>query len=167
MKPFGKKNGYQHLWLEATGKTDKPTANFTILNANRFYSIITLADTLTEFKLTRIGANDPNFNLRDTPCFLIRQPRVSNHTFVSVIEPHGLYDLTREVTEGYETNLSELTLIKDDEDFSAVKISLKKGQKFLFITANRDFDNSKTRTIIINNKTISFTGNYYFTDIQN
>ena len=167
MKPFGKKNGYQHLWLEANGKTAKPTANFTILNDNRFYSITTLADTITEFKLTRVGANDPNFNLRDTPCFLIRQPETKNHTFVSVIEPHGLYDLTREVTENYATNLSDLKLIKDDDAFSAVKISLKNGKQFLFITANKDFDNANTRTTIINNKTISFTGNYYFTEIQN
>ena len=166
MKPFSKKNGYQHLWLEATGNTTKPTANFTFVNQNRFYSITTLADTLTEFKLTRLGANDPNFNFRNTTGFLIRQPGATNHTFVSVIEPHGLYDLTREVTENYDTNLSDLKLIKDEDDFSAVKISLKNGKQFLFITTNKDFDKAKTRTISINNKTISFTGNYYFAEIK-
>ena len=166
LKPFGKKNGYQHLWLEASGNTVKPTANFTFVNQNRFYSIITLADTLTEFKLTRLGANDPNFNFRNTTGFLIRQPGATNHTFVSIIEPHGLYDLTREVTENYDTNLSDLKLIKDNDEFSAVKICLKNGKQFLFITTNKDFDKAKTRTISINNKTISFTGNYYFAEIK-
>jgi hypothetical protein len=166
LKPFGTKNGYQHLWLEAEGGTKKSSANFTFVNGNRFYSITSLTDSLSEFKLTRVGANDPNFNLRDTPCFLIRQPKTTNHTFVSLIEPHGLYDLTREVTEGFETNLSDLKLIKDDDAFSAVKISLKNGKQFLFVTVNKDFDNTKARTITMNNETISFSGNYYFAEIK-
>ncbi|MEI8271225.1 MAG: heparinase II/III family protein [Paludibacter sp.] len=167
LKPLGKKNGYQHLWLEATGNTEKESANFTFLNENRFYSITTLTDAKTQFMMTRIGAGDPDFNLRNTACFLVRQPNASTHTFVSLIEPHGLYDLKREITENYETNLTGLNLIKEDEFFSAVKISLKNGQTFLFITLNRDFGNSKLRTITINDKKISFIGNYYFSEIQN
>lgn len=166
LKPFGTKNGYQHLWLEAEGSTKKSSSNFTFVNQNRFYSITSLTDTLSEFKLTRVGANDPTFNLRDTPCFLIRQPKTTHHTFVSVIEPHGLYDLTREVTVGFETNVSDLKLIKDDEAFTAVEISMKNGKQFLFITANNDFSSTKTRNIEIDNKTISFTGNFYFAEIN-
>jgi len=166
LKALGKKNGYQHLWLEATGNTIKPTANFTLLNGNRFYSITTLANKKTEFLMTRIGAGDPNFNLRNTPCFMLRQPDATNHTFVSVIEPHGLYDLTREVTVGAESNIDKLELLKDDADYSAVRITLMNRQQFLFITANSDFDGTKSRTVTINNKSILFTGNYYFTEIK-
>ena len=167
LKALGTKNGYQHLWLEATGKTDKPIADFTFVQGNRFYSITTLANPATQFKMTRIGAGDPDFNLRNTTCFMIHQPNATTHTFVSVIEPHGLYDLTREVTENYDSNLSNLVLLRDDEAFSAVIISLKNGQKFLFITANKDFDESKIKTLVIKDKTISFKANYYFSEIQN
>jgi hypothetical protein len=167
LKALGKKNGYQHLWLEAAGNTEKPVANFTLLNGNRFYSITTLADAATQFLMTRVGAGDPDFNLRNTPCFMIRQPEAANHTFVSVIEPHGLYDLIHEVTVRGESNIEKIELLKDDENFSVVKISSKNQKQFLFVTVNKDFDELKTRSIIINNKTIIFTGNYYFSEIQN
>ncbi len=166
LKALGTKNGYQHLWLEATGKTDKPIADFTFVQGNRFYSITTLANPATQFMMTRIGAGDPDFNLRNTPCFMIRQPNATTHTFVSVIEPHGLYDLTREVTENYQSNISNIELLKDDNAFSAVKITVMNGKQFMFITVNSDFDGSKSRTVTVNNQSISFTGNYYFVEIN-
>ena len=162
LKALGSKNGYQHLWLEATGKTDKSNACFTWVNGNRFYSISTLANVNTQFLMTRIGAGDPDFNLRNDPCFMIRQPNESNHTFVSVIEPHGLYDLSREVTTNFETNIANIELVVDDDNYSAVEVTTKSHKYFLFITVNKDFGNFKERKISVNGKTISFTGNYYF-----
>jgi len=162
LKALGTKNGYQHLWLEATGKTDKTNACFTWVNGNRFYSITTLANTNTQFLMTRIGADDPNFNLRNDPGFMIREQGVNNHTFVSVIEPHGLYDLSREVTTNFDTNIANIKLMKDDESYSAVKIETKNNESFLFITVNKDFGALKERKVILNGKSITFTGNYYF-----
>jgi len=162
LKPLGTKNGYQHLWLEATGKTGKPNACFTWVNGNRFYSITTLADKNSQFLMTRIGAGDPEFNLRNDPCFMIRQSNVSNHTFVSVIEPHGLYDLSREVTTNFNTNIAGVKLIKDNEAYSAITVETKDNHTFLFITVNKDFGESKEHTILLNGNSISFTGNYYF-----
>lgn len=167
LKALGTKNGYQHLWLEATGKTDKSNASFTWVNGNRFYSIITLADVNTQFLMTRIGAGDPNFNLRNDPGFIIRQPNVSNYTFVSVIEPHGLYDLSREVTSDFNTQISNIKLLNDDDKFSAVRIETKNNQQYLFITVNSNFSDIKLRKVLLNGKSISFTGNYYFSNITN
>jgi len=162
LKALGTKNGYQHLWLEATGKTDKSNASFTWVNGNRFYSITTLADKNSEFLMTRIGAGDPDFNLRNDPCFMIRQPNVKNHTFVSVIEPHGLYDLSREITTNFNSNIANVELIKNDEAYTTVTIETKNNQNFLYIIANKDFGDSTERTISVNGKSISFIGNYYF-----
>ena len=163
---LGDKNGYQHLWLEAIAKTDNPTACFTFVNGTRFYSITTLTDSTTELMMTRIGANDPNFDLRNDPSFMVRQPNVSNHTFVTVIEPHGLYDLNREITSGSETNIKGIEMLKDNVDYTAVKVLLKNGSSFLFITTNKDFGQNSKRTIDLNGKTISITGNYYFEQIK-
>ena len=41
-------------------------------------------------QLTRLGANDPDFNLRRDPALLLRR-RAENTTFVTAIEPHGTY----------------------------------------------------------------------------
>jgi len=167
LKALGTKNGYQHLWLEATGKTDKPTASFTWYNENRFYSITTLANANSQLIMTRIGAGDPDFNLRNTPCFMIREPKADNHTFASVIEPHGLYDLNREVTSGYEPNVAGIELLKDDEALTVAKVVMKNGYRFLFITVNKDFGEQINRIVTLNGTTISFKGNYYFKEIKN
>jgi hypothetical protein len=165
LKTLGTQNGYQHLWLEAEGKTTKPTTCFTWVNGNRFYSINTLTNVDPELKFTRLGANDPNFNLRPETAFMLRQPAVANHTIVSVIEPHGLYDLSKEVTVGFRSSVSSVVLLADTESYTAVQISLVSGKSFLVITMNKNFDNNNSRSITLSGKTYTFTGNYYITEI--
>lgn len=54
MVPLGKKAGYQHLWLEATGQnTSSSTSCLTFFNGNRFYSVNYASSPATEFKLLR------------------------------------------------------------------------------------------------------------------
>jgi len=161
LKPLGVANGYQHLWVEATGSTNNLTACFTWVNDNRFYSITTIADTATQFFMTRLGANDPSFNLRNEPCFMVRQPDTQHRTFASIIEPHGNYDLVKEVTDGYQSTVGQLQLVYDKEDFTALKITTTGGKSFLFVGVNSDFDATKKRSLLLNGETISFTGNYY------
>ena len=165
LKPLGTQNGYQHLWLEAEGKTSKPVTCITWVNGNRFYSINTLTNSDTELKFIRSGANDPNNNLRSETAFMLRQPNTANHTFVSVVEPHGLYDLTKEVTIGFRSSVSKLVLLADNEDYTAVQILHINGKSFLLITGNKNFNNNTTRTITLSGKTITFTGNYYYSEI--
>jgi hypothetical protein len=159
---LGINSGYEHLWLEASAKSTKSNTAFTWFNDNRFYSITTVTDKNTDILLTRLGANDPNFNLRNETAFMLRQKNASNHTFASVIEPHGLYDLVREVTINFKSKVAQLDLIADNDEFSCVKIIGTNDISYLFFTVNKDFSNSKSRTFNINNKEITFTGNYYF-----
>ena len=166
LMPLGSKNGYQHLWLEATGKADNSTACFTWVNGDRFYSITTLADSNTQLMMTRSGAGDPNFNLRYEPGFMIRQSNVKDHTFVSIIEPHGLYDLSREITSNYQSAIANIELIKDDEDYSAVKIENIHGKAYLFIKANKNFNDKKVHNLVLQGKEYSFPGKAYFTECQ-
>jgi hypothetical protein len=161
LKPLGKKNGYQHLWLEATAKPTKPVACFTFLKDNRFYSISSLVKENTELMLTRIGANDTNYNLRNEPCFMIRQPDSKKQTFVTIIEPHGEFDLTKETVSNSQSNVEALQLPIDNELFTAATIESKNGGNYIFICVNKDFGDSKSRSLKLNGKTISFIGNYY------
>ncbi len=164
LKALGSANGYQHLWLEASGKTEKPNASFTWVNGNRFYSITTLSNANTEFLMTRVGAGDLNFNLRPEPCFMIRQIDVKNHTFASVVEPHGLYDLSREVTAGYQPNVSSIEMIRADQAYTALKIEARNGKTYVFVKVNTDFNALKTRTLQLLGKEITFKGNALFTE---
>ncbi|MDD3078007.1 MAG: alginate lyase family protein [Paludibacter sp.] len=165
LKALGSKNGYQHLWLEGTGKTDQSNAVFTWVNGNRFYTITTLNNPASEFLFTRVGAGDPNFNLRDEPCFMQRIEGTQNQTFVSVIEPHGLYDLTREVTVNYKSNIKLIKLIKDDSQLSVISIETTEGESFLLAISN---DISKEHnSFIYNGESYKFSGNYYFSEFKN
>jgi hypothetical protein len=167
LKPLGTDFGYEHLWLEATGKSEKGTANFTWYNGNRFYSITSTINPKTELYLTRIGANDPEFNLRNEAAFMLRENNTGNHSFASVIEPHGLYDLVGEVTIGFESNIKNLELIEDNTDFSALQIKMKNSKQFVFITVNNNFNSNTERTFKIDNQIFKFKGNYHFEEIKN
>ena len=136
LKPLGEKNGYQHLWLEAQGKTDKPITQFSWVKSNRFYTLTTLTDATTELMMTRLGANDPDFNLKSVTAFMLRQRDVSNHTFVSVVEPHGLYDISKEITVGYKSKIQSLKLIVDTADLSVVEITTTDAKKLLYGVVN-------------------------------
>lgn len=166
LQPLGKENGYQHLWLEGRGKSDTRQASFTWYKGNRFYSINTVTNENTEFLFTRLGANDPDFNLRNDPGLIIRQHHSPRHTFVSTVEPHGLYDLNKEVTSGFKTQLTQLELLVDTDEMSAVKFEIEGGKAYLFVCMNAQFDTSAARSISIEGKTISFTGNYYLTELK-
>ncbi|HEX2629887.1 MAG TPA: heparinase II/III family protein, partial [Chitinophagaceae bacterium] len=69
---LGKKNGYQFLWKEAEAAVKDTTVQFTFLNGRTYYSISSLVQGDATLFFTRTGANDPNFNLRREPAFIIR-----------------------------------------------------------------------------------------------
>lgn len=167
LKPLGEQNGYQHLWLEATGKPQSPVACFTFVNGTRFYSISTLTDDNTELMLTRIGANDPDFNLRNDPAYMIRQKETANHTFVSIVEPHGLYDLSREVTSGFTSNIQNIIILSDNDEYTAISFTTTTNKSYLFVTLNKGFDANKMNNLDLNGKKVSFMGNFYFEEIKN
>lgn len=135
---LGSKNGYQHLWVEAQGSTDRKTAATTWLNGNRFYTLTTVTDKDTEIFLNRIGGSDPNFNLRNEPCFMLRQKEAGNHTFVSVIEAHGEYNPRLEYTLAPYTNIQDVQIITDTEEYTIVKIVAKGGQFITICIANEN-----------------------------
>ena len=87
-RPLGSTNGYQHLWLEAEG-VGSEGVQFTWLNGARYYSVTSAADSLTSVFFTRIGAGDPEFNLRNEPGIILRKTGTSE-VFASVIEGSAL-----------------------------------------------------------------------------
>ncbi|GLX85495.1 hypothetical protein tloyanaT_17470 [Thalassotalea loyana] len=109
LKPLGEKNGYQHLWLTGEATPKQGVAKITWLNKNgKFYTHSSIVDGDTKVLFTQIGANDPNFNLRNESSFIYRASDSEQHTFVSVIEPHGQYNPGKEFTLSPQSSLSGL-----------------------------------------------------------
>lgn len=155
--PLGSKNGYQHLWKEAEGIA-KDNFQFTWLNGNKFYSVTANADSSQIF-FTRIGAGDPNFNLRNDPGLIIRNRR-KDYVFASVIEPHGLYDGLREFTVGSFSKIESVKVLFSNEEITAVQIKAKQNINWLLLINNSNADKKAEHNFSFNGKNIQFSGNF-------
>ncbi|APZ46125.1 heparinase [Polaribacter reichenbachii] len=162
LKPLGKKNGYEHLFLEASAKADDKNSKFSWFNNNKFYTITSVTDKKDELLFTRIGANDPEFNLRRDPALIVRRNNVKNTTFVSTIESHGSYSPVTESALNAKSSIAEVKVILDNKDYTAIMIANVKGNTKLFITANSDALKETKHNLKLNGKNYSWMGSYYY-----
>jgi hypothetical protein len=165
LKPLGDKNGYQHLYLEAKGQANSENAQFSWMNDNEFFTLTTATEKQDEILLTRIGANDPKFNLRKDPAIMLRRPAAKNTLFASVIEPHGSYNPVSESARNSNSHIAKLEVLQDDENYTAVSIETVKGSNRLFIVSNNKTEPSAEHSVTINGKDYNWSGPYYFTSI--
>jgi len=134
---LGTQNGYEYLWKEAESKAENnlKNASVTFLNENRFYTITTNSNNNRQFFFNRIGANDPNFNLRNEPSFMIRD-KGNNAFFLSVIEPHGEFNPREEYTIQPYSNIESINWIDSNnkiveirtKDNKTIQVSLAKDK---------------------------------------
>jgi hypothetical protein len=110
---MGKKNGYQHLWLNADLPVKKDNGYVTLFTNDRFYTTIFNADPATHVALVTTGANDPNNNLRTEKAFIIRQPSNGNQSVISITETHGGFNPSTEAVSNAAASISELKILLD------------------------------------------------------
>ena len=134
---LGKKNGYQFLWKEAEATIKDSLIQLTILNDRTYYSISSMAGEKAQVFFTRSGANDPNFNLRHEPAFIIRK-KGTNQAFVNVTEIHGKFDPISEFSTNSYSSIESIKLLQNDEQFSIAAIIVK-GKKLIIAQCNKDF----------------------------
>lgn len=164
LSPLGKKHGYQHLWLTAKSTPETGLAKVTWLNDNgRFYTQTSLVDGDTEVLFTRIGANDPNFNLRNETAFIHRKKATKNHTFVSVLEPHGQYNPAKEFTVSAQSDVSSLKYQRDDK-LDIMTLAMHNGNRYL-IAINK-LGNGRS-IFTYNDKDYQFDGRFKLIQINN
>jgi hypothetical protein len=120
---LGDKNGYQHIWLNASNKLESKTGMVGLLNKNRFYTTHFVSDNPLEVKLLSIGANDPEMNLVDGKAFMLSSSG-QNQTFVSVTETHGGTDPINETVSSALPSVSELKLVKSDAQQTIISFKL-------------------------------------------
>lgn len=160
LKPLGKKNGYQHLWLEATAKALGNQGTFTWWKDKQFYSITTTAaNSQTQFLLTRAGANDPEFNLRHQPSLIVREEAKKDHLFCSVIEPHGSFDPTLEAVQSPSSQVKSITVEYSNTQYAVAKAIFKNGESYTICIAFDSRKNQKHK-LKINGKKLSWKGSY-------
>jgi hypothetical protein len=162
LNTLGNKNGYQHLYVEGTAKATNENSKFSWLNNYKFYTLTTVTNTNDELLFTRIGANDPEFNLRRDPALLLRRENAKNTLFVSTIEAHGGYSPVTESAVNSNSSIKKLEVVLDTDAYTAIQITNIKGNTKLFITANTDPSKKAKHNLKINDKNYEWSGSYYF-----
>lgn len=145
LKPLGNKNGYQFLWNEATGKAKDTMAQITFLNDKTYYTISSLIEDSAAVFFTRLGANDPNFNLRHEPAFILRKNGASK-TFLNVVEIHGKFDPVYEYSSNAYPTVEKMVLLQDDENYTIAEITTK-GKKLILAQANIQYGARKKHNV--------------------
>ncbi len=127
LKPLGKKNGYQYLWLNGIGNPQSKNAQITWLENNRFYTLTSLVDANTKILFTTIGANDTGFSLRNEPGLIFREIKADNHLFVNIFEPHGIHNITYEYTKGQTSEIENVSVMKKEKQYITILVKFKNG----------------------------------------
>lgn len=165
LSPLGDKNGYQHMWLTARGTpaTNGP-AKITWIKDTQFYTYSTLAPEGAELLFTKLGANDPDFNLRGETAVITRVPSAKDAVFVSLLEPHGQYNPSLEYTVHSHSQIADLQrIVGEGSDVILVK---SVSGKAWGIALSWDTDPTKEHSIEIGGKTVAWTGFYHAFDMQ-
>ena len=124
LEPLGQDHGYQHIWLDAVCQplNDSPM-QFTFFNGDRMYTITSASTAPITGTLGHLGANDPDFNLREEKCWMVRVPKAADCLVASVIEPHGHYDVVRETAEGTKSFVKDLKIISDSPEATVLELT--------------------------------------------
>ena len=160
LNTLGKGHGYQHLWKEAAGKVAGDIAHINWFSNGKFYSMTSAVSAEDELIFARIGANDPKYNLRHDPTFIIRKKDAKQATFVSIIEPHGAYNWATELAEHPFTNVEKLSVLYDDNNYTIIQFSNKAGKEWMLSLAHKDASETSKHQVTVDSKLFEWTGVY-------
>lgn len=153
---LGDANGYEHIWVDATGKPAGNDGVVTWLLDGRFYSYRFVQQQGLQVILAEIGANDPEFNLRREPIIIQRLKDRSNATFVSLLEPHGLYDGASEQTVGSNSRIASLKHI-EQSGYDLVIVKTLAGAQTVLAISYVD-DPARRHRATVDGREISWKG---------
>ena len=156
--PLGADNGYQYLWKVAEAEPVDGLSQVTWLLDRRFYSVSSAVPEGTKVVFTQVGANDPNFNLRNEPGFMLRANTNDGVSFVSVIEPHGEYNPTVEFTLESHSRVESVAHYENGP-VEFVQIKTKAGQ-IIGLGLGDGSDPSKSYSVDVDGQLKSWTGPY-------
>ena len=157
---LGQENGYQHLYKEAIATSNGENFNLNWLLNNKFYSYTAITSPNDEIIFGRIGANDPDYNLRSEPTLILRKKNSKNTVFVSTIESHGTYSPVSEFAVNAYSNIKSISVVHDSKEYTAIQIETKNDKVSVFIISNENNDNNAEHKLTIKDKEYTWKGSY-------
>ena len=146
---MGTNDGYQHIFEEAVGSVQNQEAlQFSWLASNRFYTMFRSTKAGDSFTHGRLGANDPDFNLRRDPVLIHhRTEALDQSTFVSIIDSHGEYSPVTELSMGQRSIIRDVAITLDTPAYTVATIILRSGDQFVLAWAHTDFSDDAIHEI--------------------
>ena len=148
---LGTKNGYQHLWLEGQGKADSGHFEISWFTNGLFTTQYGLSETTDKIIFARIGANDPNFNLRRDPLHIHRKENKHDPVFINVISCHGVYDPVEEIPISSNGPKVKIKLLLHNESYTIAEIITGGINKYTAMIANSDTTANNANKVLIGN----------------
>lgn len=159
MTPLGGSGGYQHLWTEAAAQGGEGSTSYTWLCGDRMYSSTTETTPETQVYLARLGANDPDFNLRSEPMLMLRVRDRSDYSFVSCLETHGRYDMQVEQSANLVHSCTGVQTLVDCSDAIIARYSFIGGHSLTLCVWTSDPTADAVHSVDVPGEgTISWTG---------
>ncbi|QFQ77889.1 heparinase II/III domain-containing protein [Vibrio harveyi] len=155
--------GYQHLWKVASGKV-QDMALVSWLQNNTYYTWLGTSSSAkqsgnNEVIFTRTGANDPSFNLRSEPAFILRSKGEST-LFASVLETHGYFNEEFEQSVNARGQVKDIRVVGYNAVGSIVEITTEKSLVTVMISNVLGADDQTPHQVEMNGKTYSWNGFY-------
>ncbi|MUJ27719.1 chondroitin lyase [Aliivibrio fischeri] len=159
LNTLGSDFGYQHLWNVASGAAND-TALVSWLQNNTYYTWLgTSSNTNNEVIFTRTGANDPSFNLRSEPAFILRSKGPST-LFASVLETHGYFNEEFEQSVNARGVVKNIQVIGHTVVGSVVEIQTEHSNVTVMVSNQFGATESTAHTVELNGKSYSWRGFY-------
>jgi len=161
LTPMGTNDGYQHLWLEGQTDLSGDMFSMTWFNNKKFYTVSSVVKQGDEALLTRIGANDPSFNLRRDPG-LIHRRTGGNTLFANLYEMHGRYSYSDEIPVNLFTSIAALKILHQSADYAVVSFEVKSGDTYVFAISQNDAAEDSKHSLEMADEKLTWTGPFYF-----
>jgi len=161
---LGNSDGYQHLYKEATAEVKGGDITLNWLLNNKFYTYTAVTNNNDEVIFGRIGANDPEFNLRNEQTLILRKKNTKDALFVSTIESHGTYSPVSELAVNAYSNIEKIEIVHNSKEYTAIQINTKNDKSKTFIISNENNDKDVAHKLTINNKEYAWKGAYKLID---
>lgn len=163
LNTLGDDFGYQHLWNVASGKV-QDTALVSWLQNNTYYTWLGTSSSAkqngdNEVIFTRTGANDPSFNLRSEPAFILRSKGEST-LFASVLETHGYFNEEFEQSVNARGQVKDIRVVGYNAVGSIVEITTEKSLVTVMISNVLGADDQTPHQVELNGKTYNWNGFY-------
>lgn len=156
---LGDNFGYQHLWKVASGQV-QDTALVSWLQNNTYYTWLgTSSNSDNEVIFTRTGANDPSFNLRSEPAFILRSKGGSS-LFASVLETHGYFNEEFEQSVNARGKVKDIRIVGYSAIGSIIEITTEKSLVTVMISNVLGANDQTPHQVELHGKTYSWNGFY-------